>query len=162
MTIDGFYTAEEGINIKHVISNLFGYEKQEFGRELQNFNMVPDDADALFSKTLNKKLKVMRENSGIFRFPELFIHFEPFDSLREWIFVVAIDNSTFNIYEHQSGAKHALHGHSFNYRNLFEWDLTVNYLLTPGQGIFFRPWLFHSFDHGLVQIFRLEEIENAN
>lgn len=162
MTIDGFYTKEEGINIKHVVSTLNGYTQKEFGRELEHFNMVPKDADALFSKTLNRKLKVIHERSGIFRFPELFIHFEPFESLSEWIFAVAIDHSTFNIFEHQSGAKTALQGHDFRYKNLLEWDLTVNYLLEPGQGIFFRPWLFHSFDQGLVQIFRLEDVEDDN
>jgi hypothetical protein len=40
---------------------------------------------------------------------------------------------------------------------LFEWDLKTNYLLDPGQGILFRPWLFHSFDTGLIQMFRLRE-----
>lgn len=162
MTIDGFYSRQEGIDIKNTVSNLGGYMDDEFGRELKNFNMVPGDADELFSKVLNKKVEVKKDLSGIFRFPELFIHFEPFANLREWLFVVAIDSSTFNIYEHQSGAKSALQGHDFRYRNLLEWDLTVNYLLEPGQGVFFRPWLFHSFDQGLVQIFRLEEKEDDN
>lgn len=160
MTIDGFYSIEEAKRIYSVISPLTGFKQKEFGNELEDFNMVPNDADALFSKVLNKKVIVDVDNSGVFRYPELFIHFESFAALNEWIFVVAIDNSTFNIYEHQSGAKHALHDHKFNYRNLFEWDLTVNYLLQPGQGILFRPWLFHSFDQGLIQVFRLKENVN--
>ncbi len=160
MTIDGFYSVEEAKRIYSVISPLTGFKQKEFGKELEDFNMVPNDADALFSKVLNKKVIVDGDNSGVFRYPELFIHFEGFSALNEWIFVVAIDNSTFNIYENQCGAKHALHGHNFNYRNLFEWDLTVNYLLQPGQGILFRPWLFHSFDQGLIQVFRLKENVN--
>lgn len=161
MTIDGFYSLEEAKRIYSVIEGLASNLRQdEFGKELKNFNMISDDADELFSKTLNKKLTVDMNNSGIFRVPELFIHFESFDTLQDWVFVVAIDNSTFNIFEHQCGAKHALHGHNYNYRNLLEWDLTVNYLLQPGQGIFFRPWLFHSFDQGLIQIFKLKENDN--
>ena len=72
--------------------------------------------------------------------------------------MVALQPSTLNIFEHKSGATSALQEYKFNYRNLFEWDLQINYLLKPGQGVFFRPWLFHSFDTGLVQIFRMNEI----
>jgi hypothetical protein len=100
---------------------------------------------------------VIDERSGVFRKPKQFVHFEGFDSFNEWIFVVALQQSTFNIFEHQSGATSAIDGYKFNYMNLFEWDLTVNYVLKPGQGILFRPWLFHSFDNGLIQSFRLNE-----
>jgi hypothetical protein len=161
MTIDGFYSKEEAKTIYSVISPLSGFVEKEFGKELENFNMVAENADELFSKTLNKNVTVDINNSGVFRYPELFIHFEGFDSLNDWLFAVAIeDNCAFNIFEHHSGAKSAIDGYNFNYRNLFEWDLTVNYLLQPGQGIFFRPWLFHSFDQGLIQIFRLKENVN--
>lgn len=156
MTVDNFYTQEQATNLTMVVWDL-NKEKSEFGMEIPNFNMVPAKADALFSKVLNKKVKVIDERSGIFRFPELFIHFESFDSPKEWLFVTALQHSTFNLYEHQSGVVNALQDYKFNYRNLFEWNLTVNYQLSPGQGIFFRPWLFHSFDSGLIQIFRLLE-----
>jgi hypothetical protein len=159
LTVDGFYTADEAARLSAVALGL-QFEPTEFGREIRDFNMVPGDADQLFSHTINKSLRVIDERSGVFRIPELFIHFESFDSVGEWLFVVALENSTFNLFEHQSGAKTAVDGHLFNYRNLFEWDLTVNYLLKPGQGIFFRPWLFHSFDQGLIQTFRLEEISS--
>lgn len=158
MTIDGFYLQEEAERLCTVISNL-QFVKTEFGQEVANFNMVADDADELFSRVLNKQVEVIKEHSGIFRQPELFIHFEGFDAPNEWIFAVALGHpyTTFNIFEHQSGPKNALEGYKHNYKNLFEWDLTVNYQLQPGQGIFFRPWLFHSFDHGLIQVFRLRE-----
>lgn len=157
MTIDGFYTKEEAINLSYVVKNL-QYTKTDFGYEIENFNAVAEDADKLFSTVLGKNISVDLERSGVFREPELFIHFEGFDEPNEWLFVVALQNSTFNLFEHHSGAKSALDGYQFGYRNLFEWDLTVNYLLEPGQGIFFRPWLFHSFDQGLIQIFRLKEL----
>ena len=65
--------------------------------------------------------------------------------------------SIFNIFEHKSGSANALQGHKHNYNNLFEWDLTINYEIKPGQGVMFRPWLFHSFDTGLIQTFRITE-----
>lgn len=157
MTIDGFYTKQEAISLSHVVKNL-QYSKTDFGHEIEEFNAVAPDADELFSSVLGKKVSIDLDRSGVFREPELFIHFEDFQELNEWLFVVALESSTFNIFEHQSGVKTALDGYKFGYRNLFEWDLTVNYLLEPGQGIFFRPWLFHSFDQGLIQIFRLKEL----
>jgi len=156
ITVDGFYGEEEAVRLSNVVFSL-QYQESEFGREIQNFNMVPGDADELFSKVLNKQVTVIDERSGVFRIPKLFIHFESFDTVNEWIFVVAVQQSTFNLFEHKSGAKTALDKYQLNYQNLFDWDLTVNYQLSPGQGIFFRPWLFHSFDTGIVQTFRLLE-----
>lgn len=156
--MDGFYTQEDAVRLSHVVLPL-QYAESEFGKEIQNFNFTPADANEVFSRVLGTKVEMDEEKSGVFRLPKLFIHFEPFDNVKEWLFVVAVQSSTFNLFEHQSGAKNALEGYKFNYRNLFEWDLTVNYLLQPGQGIFFRPWLFHSFDTGLVQVFRLREVE---
>ena len=156
ITIDGFYTQESASNIASAVFNL-PYIPSDYGKEIQNFNLVPPDADELFSKVLNKKVKVGID-SGTFRIPELTIHFESFENLNQWLFVVALQESTFNIFEHKSGVDSALGGYQFGYRNLLEWDLQVNYILKPGQGVFFRPWLFHSFNLGIVQAFRLEEV----
>lgn len=156
ITIDGYFSEEDAIRLSNIASNL-RYSDYEFGKQIDNFNMVSDDSSKLFSKILNTNITVIDEQSGIFRFPKQFIHFESFSNLNEWLFIVALQNSTFNLFEHKSGAKNALENYNFNYRNLFEWNLTVNYLLQPGQGILFRPWLFHSFDNGLIQVFRLME-----
>ena len=160
MTIDGYMTPEEATEIYYAIAPL-NFQEIDLGREVQNFELVPPDADDIFSKVLNKRVSVQQENSGVFRFPSLFIHFDDFKTPDDWLFVVALQDTTFNLFEHKSGAVSALEGYEFQYRNLFEWDLTVNYLLKPGQGIFFRPWLFHSFDGGLIQMFRLKEIHDA-
>jgi len=156
ITVDGFYSRDEALRLANVVWDL-QFIESDFGREIQHFNMVPASADELFSKVLRFPVTVDDERSGVFRFPKLFNHFEEFDSPTEWCFAVALQPSTFNLFHHKSGAKNALDSYKFNYRNLFEWDLVVNYLLEPGQGIFFRPWLFHSFDSGLIQMFRLSE-----
>jgi hypothetical protein len=155
ITIDRFYNQDEA---NRLASSVYGlsYSDMEFGKEIENFSLVPPDADAIFSKVLNMKLTVDQE-SGTFRIPKRFIHFESFESLNDWIFVVALQESTFNIFEHKTGILDARESYKLGYMNLFEWDLTVNYILKPGQGIMFRPWLFHSFDSGLIQTFKLNE-----
>lgn len=156
ITVDGFFTQEQAVTLSRTVDTL-KYEKSEFGKEIPNFNLVPPDANKLFSDIIGTNIVVDEERSGVFRFPELFVHFEGFEGSNEWCFMVALEPSTFNVYENLRGPKNALEGHKLGYRNLFEWDLKTNYLLDPGQGILFRPWLFHSFDTGLIQMFRLRE-----
>ena len=158
ISVDGFHTKEQAQQICHATYYL-QYVEKEFGKEIENFNLLPPDANELFSKILGTNMEV-DEESGFFRIPENFIHFEPFDNTNEWVFVVALQNSIFNVFEHKSGTINALHGHKHNYRNIFEWEHKVNYQLGPGDGVLFRPWLFHSFDTGQIQVFRLRE--NAN
>jgi hypothetical protein len=75
MTVDGFYTREGAEGLSCVV---FPLNKQptEFGRDVPHFNMVPENADELFSRVLGRNVQVIDEQSGVFRFPELFIHFE--------------------------------------------------------------------------------------
>ena len=160
LTIDGFYSTEEAIRLSNVVASLqFNPIQYDLGTEIENFNLVPENCSELFSSVLHRKVIVDDENSGSFRIPKMFIHFEDFYTAQDLIFVVAVEPSTFNIFEHKSGAENAIQGRDFVYRNLFEWDLTVNYLLKPGQGVFFRPWLFHSFNNGIIQMFRLKEVD---
>lgn len=156
LTIDDFYSKEEALRVTQSVYYL-QYQETEFGKEIPEFNLVPPDADELFSSVLPFKVKV-DQDSGTFRIPKIFIHFESFTSAKDWLFVVALQESVFNLFEHKSGCKNAAEGHKHNYSNLFEWDLLVNYTLRPGQGILFRPWLFHSFDTGLIQTFKLQQV----
>lgn len=155
INVDGFYGKEHADFISNATYDL-QYVDKEFGKEIENFNMLPPDANKMFSDILGSNIEVSEE-SGFFRKPQGFIHFEPFESLNEWIFVTALQDSIFNVYEHQSGAKNALDNYKHNYRNLFEWDHKINFQLSPGDGVLFRPWLFHSFDTGQIQIFKLKE-----
>ena len=52
-------------------------------------------------------------------------------------------------------SKSVFEGAKFNYRNLFEWKIQTNILLEPNQGLFIRPWMFHSLAEGMVQYYRL-------
>lgn len=156
ITVDGFYSKEEAIRLMNIVWDL-KFVETDWGKIIENFNLVPANADELFSKVLKFPVHVVDEQSGVFTFPVRFIHFEDFEKPTDWCFAVSLQASTFNLFHHKSGARTALEEYKFSYRNLFEWDLTVNYLLEPGQGIFYRPWLFHSFDSGLIQKFRVIE-----
>lgn len=155
MQADNFFAEEDVKKLLNVTYSLPFVDK-EYGKEIENFNLILPDSSDIFSKVLGHPVTVDEERSGVFRRPmNCIIHFEGFDSHDEWCFLVALEPTTFNLYTHNSGAKSALEGFQFNYLNLFEWDYEVNILLKPNQGIFFRPWLFHSIEHGVVQYYRL-------
>lgn len=152
---DKFYKDEDAQKLYNIISHLPFVEK-EYGLEVDNFNLTFPDLSDVFSEHLGQPVIVDEERSGIFRKPmNCVIHFESFDSPDEWCFLIALEPTTFNTYHHLSGAENALEGYKFNYRNLFEWDYDVNIQLKPNQGVFFRPWIFHSIENGIVQYYRL-------
>jgi len=156
ITVDGYFTQEQADSLVSIVYDL-QYRETEFGKEITDFSLISPDFNQYTSSILNTTIEVDEDRSGLFRLPKTFIHFESFDNTDEWIFAVALQQSTFNVFEHKSGISNALQGYKYNYQDLFQWDLKINYVLEPGQGVLFRPWLFHSFDTGLIQTFRLKE-----
>jgi acylphosphatase len=161
---DGFFGGDDANRYPAIVGNLNFVEK-EYGHELEHFNMILKGIEPVFSKVLGEKIQLDHKRSGIFRRPSQFIHFEGYESLDEWCFVVALEKTSFNLWHHlgsglgESGkadAKSALDGWEYNYRNLLEWNIDTNIVLEANQGVFFRPWMFHSLDEGkLVQYYRL-------
>lgn len=142
------------------VGNGLQYVKKEYGEEVDQFNLVPPDLDPIFSRLLGEPVTVIDELSGVFRKPVLNIHFESFETPNDWVFIVALERTTFNIYNHiedygKINARSALDGYKWNYQNMFEWDVHTNIVLEPNQGVIFRPWLFHSAVGGLTQVYRL-------
>jgi hypothetical protein len=161
---DQFYPPEDVAKYPHLVGSL-RFVQKEYGQELEHFNMIGTGLEPIFSRVLGEKVTIDRNRSGIFRRPSQFIHFESYQTLDEWCFVVALEKTTFNIWHHLSSgmgdqgqidARSALEGWQFNYRNLLEWNIETNVMLQPNQGVFFRPWMFHSWDENrLVQYYRL-------
>lgn len=157
---DNFFNADDAQRLAAVVQGM-NFTNKSYGWELENFNMVLDRLEPLMSKVLGERVVIDHNRSGIFRRPlNNVIHFEEFDSQNEWAFVCALERNTINLYHHLDtqgavDAETALQGWQFNYRNLFEWHLHTNILMQPSQGVFFRPWVFHSMDSGLVQYYRL-------
>ena len=84
ITVDGFFSEEQAINLCYITKNL-NFTEKEFGLEIDQFNMVPENSNDLFSNIFNTNIIVDEEHSGIFRIPRHFVHFESFDSVNEWI-----------------------------------------------------------------------------
>ena len=154
--IDNFFTDIEDVVKLATVARSLQFQEFEYGLEIPDFNLVDPDIDTTFSKVLKEEVVTIPVKSGCFRQPFHFIHFESFCAPTDWAFAVALERSTFNLYRHESGSDTALHGYKYNYRNLFEWDYTANVLLERNQCVFYRPWLFHSFDQGLIHTYRLE------
>ena len=153
---DNFYPEETTVNLLNAVHNLQFVEK-DYGFEIDNFNIIHPGLDHTLSHVLGENVCIDEDRSGVFRKPINAIHFESFESLDEWCFIIALERTTFNLYHHVSGAKSALDGWQFNYKNLHEWDYNTNVLLEPNQGVFFRPWMFHSLENGIIQYYHLKE-----
>lgn len=161
---DGFFGPEDARRFPLILSGL-RFNERDYGYEIDNFNMILKGVEPVFGRVLGEKIFLDHKRSGVFRRPSQFVHFEDYESLDEWCFVVALEKTTFRLWHHlKSGlgeigeidAKSALDGWQFNYRNLLEWNVDTSVTLEPSQGVFFRPWMFHSLDEGqLVQYYRL-------
>lgn len=161
---DNFFIPEEAERLR-IISKSLKYIEKDYGLEVDQFNLTFPGLDPIFSKLVGEDVMVDEERSGVFRKPmNCQIHFESFNSLNEWCFIIALERTTFNLYNHLESygvvnARSALDGYRWNYKNLFEWDYYANILLEQNQGVIFRPWLFHSLEDGVVQYYRLVKKE---
>lgn len=161
---NSFFPPGDAERYAKIVNNL-NFTETPYGLQIPDFSMIFPHMEPMFSRVLGERVVIDSKRSGVFRKPDEVIHFEEFDSLNEWCFIVALEKSTFNIYHHLADkgmgeygkidAKTVLDGWQFNYRNLIEWDYHTNILLEPNQGIFFRPWIFHGLERGLIQYYRL-------
>jgi len=152
---DNFYPENDAEVLYNVTLDL-SYVETNYGYEIPQFNFVQGGVLEVCEHIIGEPLIMLPEVSGTFRKPMHGIHFEGFKHPDEWCFIVSLDYTEclFNYYSHSSGAQNALQGYQFAYKNLFEWVLDGSVILKRNQGIFFRPWMFHSMEHGLVQYFR--------
>lgn len=163
---DGFFPNNDANNLKNLADGL-QFVQQPYGYEVPNFNLIFPDSESIFYKVLGERVTVDPKRSGVIRKPNNNeIHYEHFDSTEEWCFVVALEPTTINFWYHLDpkgeigslgtpDCRHALQGVDFNYHNLFEWNIHTNIVMETNQGLFFRPWVFHSLESGLVQYYRL-------
>jgi hypothetical protein len=157
LLVDGFYSKNDLFEISNV-SKTLKYHESEFGEEILDFNLIIDNSDKIFSDFLDGKYKVDRENSGVFRKPTLNIHYEHHETIDDWRFFTALEQTTFNLFKHKSGAVSSLENKNLNFNDFTEWDYVTNILLEPNQGLFFRPWLFHSIQGGTIQYYNIKPI----
>jgi hypothetical protein len=151
---DDLYPRSEFPNIAKVAKNL-KYTKMYFG-DVTEFKFCPQNMYVHLESIVGADYSIDEDSSGSFLKPvHSQIKFDDFNIIDEWRFIVAIEDTTFNVYNHSSGAQTALDDTRFNYKNLFEWNYEINILLRKNCGLFYRPWIFHSIEEGIVQTFKL-------
>lgn len=146
-----FFPPGDAENYRLAVKDLIHYDPIPYGTEIPDFNMIFPDMEMLFGKMLGEFIKIDEDKSGTFRRPyHQLIHFEEFDNLKEWRLAVALEDNIFKTYSHESGAKTALDGYEFNYNNPDEWVLETSMNIRQNDAIFYRPWVFHSFEEKLI------------
>lgn len=140
---------------------------KKFGQEMENFNLIFNDIDLVFSKMIGDLVEIDRPNSGTLRRPlDRVIHFEDFVDLDDWRFVVAVEENEFKTYIHVDGYKSMLqyiqdpqeHKPQLDYFNPEHWEMEALIRMKPNDVLFYRPWIFHSFTSGILHYYKLKVI----
>lgn len=146
-----FFPEEDAENCRLTVKDLINYDPNPYGRQIPEFNLIFPDSDVLFGGMLGDFVKLDEERSGTFRKPyHNLIHFEDFEYLTEWRLAVALEDTTFTTYSHVSGAKTAIDGYEFDYHNEEDWLIESMISLRQNDAVFYRPWVFHSFEEKLI------------
>jgi len=96
-------------------------------------------------------VKIDLEDSGTFRRPlHNQIIFEDYYDENEWRLAIAMEDNIFKTYNHISGAKDSRDDYKFNYSNPEDWQIETTINLKQNDAVFYRPWLFHSFEDNII------------
>jgi len=152
-----FFPENDAENCRLTVKDLLHYDPNPYGTQIPEFNLIFPDSDMLFGGMLGDYITLDEEHSGTFRRPyDNLIHFEDFKNLSEWRVAVALEDTVFKTYSHESGARTALDGYEFNYNNNEEWLLETTLNLKQNDAVFYRPWVFHSFEEKLILCYYLK------
>jgi hypothetical protein len=138
-----------------------------YGTELENIHLIFRDIDLIMGKMTGDMLEVDKAASGTFRktMHEV-IHFEDFENLDDWRFVVALDPNVFKVYTHKQGWKSHLDwaadtDSAKQEPNWFDpncWELESQIRMGLNDVLFYRPWVYHSFQDGILHYYKLKVI----
>jgi hypothetical protein len=149
---DNFFPEQDIENLREFLNGNIDdlFHQSTYGLETKSKYPVRN-IDQIISKTISVPVTIIENQSSYFRKTDrCLIHYEMFNSPNEWCFFVAMEETTFNLHKHKCGADSALQKNNFDYKYTPDWDYYLNVLMKPNQGIFFRPWLFHSMEDGLT------------
>lgn len=151
-----FFPEDEAESCRQTVKDLLHYDPMMYGYQIPNFNLIFSDSDMLFGGMLGDFVNLNENQSGTFRRPyDNLIHFEEFDNLSEWRLAIALEDNSFNVYGHVTGARNALDGYEFDYHNKDDWLLETSINLRQNDAIFYRPWIFHSFEEKLILCYNI-------
>jgi hypothetical protein len=140
---------------------------KKFGKEMEHFNLIFKDIDVVLGKMTGDLVEIDRKNSGTLRrtLHEV-IHFEDFEDLNDWRFVVSMDKNEFKTYIHKDGYKSMIdyiknkseEKPLLDFINKNDWEEEATIKMNPNDVLFFRPWVFHSFQDGVLHYYKLKVI----
>jgi len=146
----------------NILSDMI-YKDNIYGSEIPDFNQYDPEFDVFISSSLGESLKSTK-TSGLFRKPYDSIHFEEFDKNLRYIFAISMKDTIFTTYRYIDGGYNTIVDAINNVKDfdietckdISKWEETAIIKLRVGDGICFRPWLWHSMSNSLLQIFYVE------
>jgi hypothetical protein len=161
-----YFPKEEVDRIAPLIQDVH-WEGKKFGQQMVNFNLIFPDIDLVMGKMVGDLVEIDRPNSGTFRrMLHEVIRFEDFSDLNDWRFVVALEDNEFKTYIHKEGYKSVLdyvkdekeEKVELDYSNSEEWEVEATIKMKSNDVLFYRPWIFHSFQEGILHYYKLKVI----
>jgi hypothetical protein len=146
-----------------IISKL-NFVDNTFGQEVKNFNHKPDELADAISHILGRPLE-HSEESGVYRKPFGFIHFENWTPQSAFAAAIALEDTVFYTYRHKETQVYNvlqmpdknLDMDKFikdNSQNFDNWDKIATINLMQGDLVVLQPWVWHSFEENkLIQVF---------
>lgn len=161
------YFPKDDIDRLTPIIKRFQWEDKPFGSQLRKANVIFKDIDIVLGKMVGDLVEIDRENSGTFR--KMFhdkIRLEYFDDLNDWRFVVALEDNQFKTYIHKEGYKSFVDYIKdenedkpiLDFHNEEEWEIETTIMMKSNDVLFYRPWIFHSFQEGILHYYKLKVI----
>lgn len=161
-----YFPKDEVDQLRPLVQDVHWVDKK-FGQEMEHFNLIFNDIDLVLGKMVGDLVEIDRPSSGTLRrtLHEV-IHFEDFSDLNDWRFVVAVEENEFKTFIHKNGYKSFLEyikdetedKPELNYLDFEEWDNETTIKMKPNDVLFYRPWIFHSFQSGILHYYRLKVI----
>jgi len=138
------------------------FKESFYGHEVANFNYIPQSSEQFFQALLNEQV-VLGPNSGVFRKPYNPIHFENFAQLSNWIAIAAVESTNLYLWMHIETKATTVFGidteiNQFVQENCFnptKWEKISTLHINQGNIVLLRPWMWHSLDPSIVQVFYL-------
>ena len=161
-----YFPEKEIEHIRPLVDDVSWVDKK-FGKEMEHFNLIFEDIDIVLGKMTGDIVEIDKPNSGTLRrtLHEV-IHFEDFLDLNDWRFVVALDENEFKTYAHKDGYKSILdyikdeteEKPFLDYLKKEDWYEEATIKMNPNDVLFYRPWIFHSFQEGVLHYYKLKVI----
>lgn len=158
-----YFPKDEVEQLRPLVQDVHWIDKK-FGKEMEHFNLIFNDIDLVIGKMVGDIVEIDRKESGTLRKPlHEIIHFEDFKDLNDWRFVVAIEENEFKTFIHKDGYKNILdfikdennEDKELYYLNTEDWEVETTIKMKPNDVLFYRPWIFHSFQESILHYYKL-------